>query len=126
MSLIATSRTVREPPNSESAKWAEADIDWLAVTKAFAGASGENERGGQGRTDGSIQNDSGLPQGPGALPVHPESAVIWHSGFRGGAHARPEATPVHHACCGRGGVAACRARATASDAGDWVPQQQIA
>src|SRR5436190_7642856 len=27
----------------------------------------------------------------------PEAAVSWHSGFRGGAHARPKATPVHHA-----------------------------
>src|SRR5262245_34538731 len=26
-----------------------------------------------------------------ALPGHPEPAVSWHSGFRGGAHARPKA-----------------------------------
>jgi hypothetical protein len=32
-----------------------------------------------------------------ALPGHPEPAVSWHSGFRGGAHARRKATPVHHA-----------------------------
>jgi len=32
-----------------------------------------------------------------ALPVHPEPAVSWHSGFRGGAHARHKTTPVHHA-----------------------------
>src|SRR5215831_18678681 len=31
------------------------------------------------------------------LPVHPEPAVSWHSGFRGGAHVRPKTTPVHHA-----------------------------
>jgi ABC-type uncharacterized transport system substrate-binding protein len=30
-----------------------------------------------------------------ALPGHPEPAVSWHSGFRGGAHARPKTTPVH-------------------------------
>src|SRR5215475_7098091 len=53
-----------------------------------------------------------------ALPVHPEPAVSWHSGFRGGAHARPQTTPVHHATrwrCGglaaRGmGAAGCTAR----------------
>src|SRR5947207_4173954 len=27
----------------------------------------------------------------------PEPAVSWHSGFRGGAHARPKTTPVHQA-----------------------------
>src|SRR5215813_8884619 len=32
-----------------------------------------------------------------ALPVHPEPAVSWHSGFRGGAHARHKTTPVLHA-----------------------------
>jgi hypothetical protein len=46
---------------------------------------------------GLIQNDSGLPQGPAGTSGHPETAVSWHSGFRGGAHARPKATPVHHA-----------------------------
>src|SRR5207247_7816316 len=49
-----------------------------------------------------------------ALPVHPEPAVSWHSGFRGGAHARPKTTSVHHAAwrrCGR--VAARGARAAA-------------
>jgi hypothetical protein len=29
-----------------------------------------------------------------ALPGHPEPAVSWHSGFRGGAHARHKTTPV--------------------------------
>src|SRR4029077_8709195 len=28
------------------------------------------------------------------LPDHPEPAVNWHKGFRGGAHARPKATPI--------------------------------
>src|SRR5262249_20621544 len=47
------------------------------------------------------------------LPVHPEPAVSWHSGFRGGAHARPKATRVHHAARRHGGsVAAHGARAT--------------
>src|SRR5262249_11544928 len=33
--------------------------------------------------------------------------LSWHSGFRGGAHARPKARPIHHAAeCGRSGVAA--------------------
>jgi len=32
-------------------------------------------------TGGSIQDDSGLPQGHRALPGHPEPAVSWHSGF---------------------------------------------
>src|SRR5438445_13863845 len=41
-----------------------------------------------------------------ALPGHPEPAVSWHSGFRGGAHARPKTTPVHHASRRRGVVAA--------------------
>src|SRR5205814_8469677 len=47
-----------------------------------------------------------------ALPVHPKPALSWHSGFRGGAHARPQTTPVHHAArrCGSG-VAARGARA---------------
>jgi putative tryptophan/tyrosine transport system substrate-binding protein len=33
------------------------------------------------------------------LPEHPDPAVSWHSGsgFRRGAHARPQTTPVHHA-----------------------------
>src|SRR5215471_12143315 len=44
-----------------------------------------------------------------ALPVHPEPAVSWHSGFRGGAHARPQTRPVHHASRRRGRVAARRA-----------------
>src|SRR5262249_53886076 len=48
-----------------------------------------------------------------ALPGHPEPAVSWHSGFRGGAHARPKTTAVHHAARQRGGFVAARgARAT--------------
>jgi hypothetical protein len=58
-----------------------------------------------------------------ALPGHPEPALSWHSGFRGGAHVRPKTTPVHHAARRRGVVAARGARAAASDAGDWIPQQ---
>src|SRR5262245_41766173 len=41
-----------------------------------------------------------------SLPVHPEPAVSWHSGFRGGAHARPKTTSVHHVARRRGRVAA--------------------
>jgi hypothetical protein len=50
----------------------------------------------------------GCPKDLGALPGHPEPAVSWHSGFRGGAHARPKTTPVDHAAQRRGciGVAA--------------------
>src|SRR6516165_7195354 len=43
-----------------------------------------------------------------ALPGHPEPAVSWHSGFRGGAHVRPKTTPVHHAARRRGGGVAAR------------------
>src|SRR5256884_2854033 len=54
-----------------------------------------------------------------ALPGHPEPAVSWHSGFRGGAHARPKTTLVDHASRRRGGgVAARGAGAAAGDAGD--------
>src|SRR4029077_13195739 len=43
------------------------------------------------------------------LPGHAEPAVSWHSGFRGGAHARPKTTAVHHAAGRRGSrVAATR------------------
>src|SRR5262245_20149860 len=51
-----------------------------------------------------------------ALPVHPEPTVSWHSGFRGGAHARPKTTRVHHAHRRRGRVAARGARAATSRA----------
>ena len=40
------------------------------------------------------------------LPGHPEPAVSWHSGFRGGAHARPKTTPVHYAARRRSSMAA--------------------
>jgi hypothetical protein len=51
-----------------------------------------------------------------ALPGHPEPAVSWPSGFRGGAHARPQATPVHRAARRRGGgVAARGARAVGGE-----------
>jgi hypothetical protein len=46
-----------------------------------------------------------------ALPVHPKPALSWPSGFRGGAHARPEATPVSHAARRRGGSVAARGAA---------------
>jgi len=36
------------------------------------------------------------------LPGQPEPAASWHSGFRRGAHARPQTTPVHHAGRRRG------------------------
>src|SRR5215510_11355798 len=46
-----------------------------------------------------------------ALPGHPEPAVSRHSGFPGGAHARPKTTPVHHAarCGGRVALGGTRA-----------------
>jgi hypothetical protein len=37
------------------------------------------------------------PRTCGALPLHPDPALSWHSGFREGAHARRGTTPVHHA-----------------------------
>jgi ABC transporter substrate binding protein len=40
------------------------------------------------------------------LSGHPEPAVSWHSGFRGGAHARRRTTPVHHDARRGYGVAA--------------------
>jgi hypothetical protein len=39
------------------------------------------------------------------------TALSWPSGFRGGAHARPEATPVSHAARRRGGSVAARGAA---------------
>src|SRR5262249_35907834 len=51
-----------------------------------------------------------------ALPGHPEPAVSWHSGFRGGAHARRKATPVHHAARRRGGRVAARGAGAAARA----------
>jgi hypothetical protein len=62
------------------------------------------------------------PRTCGALPGHAEPAVGWHSGFRGGAHARRKATPVHHAAwrCGGGScLPAGGARAAGGDAGWW-------
>src|SRR5215472_10784694 len=57
-----------------------------------------------------------------ALPGHPEPAVSWHSGFRGGAHARPQTTPVHHAARRRSRDMAARGtRAATVDTGDWFP-----
>src|SRR5262249_40358108 len=62
-----------------------------------------------------------------ALPGHPEPTVSWHSGFRGGAHARHKTTPVHHAARRRGrGMAARRASPAGGDAGDRVSRPQIA
>src|ERR1700745_617547 len=43
-----------------------------------------------------------------ALSGHPDPAVSWHSGFRGGAHARPKTTAVHHASWRRRGCVAAR------------------
>jgi len=54
-----------------------------------------------------------------ALPGHPVPAVSWHSGFRGGAHARSTTTPVHHAARRRCGVAARGAGAAARPDGDF-------
>src|SRR5262245_58812536 len=58
------------------------------------------------------------------LPGHPEPAVSWHSGFRGGAHARPKTTPVHHAARRRGGVAARGACAAGDSVDDWISRPQ--
>src|SRR5262249_2175465 len=67
------------------------------------------------------------PKDLGALPEHPEPAVSWHSGFRGGAHARHKASRVHHtARRSDSRVAARGACAAASDASDRVPRLQIA
>src|SRR5262245_60038629 len=65
------------------------------------------------------------PKDLGALPGHPEPTVSWHSGFRGGAHARPKTTPVHCAArrCRR--VAARGACAAASDAGNRLLARRI-
>jgi hypothetical protein len=60
------------------------------------------------------------------LPGHPEPAVSWHSGFRGGAYARPQTAPVPDAARRRGGVAAHGAGAAAGDAGHRVSQHSIA
>jgi hypothetical protein len=69
----------------------------------------------------SIQKIQVYPQDLRALPVHPDPAVSSHSGFRGGAHARPKATAVSHAARMRSRVAARGARAAAGDAGDRAP-----
>src|SRR5215475_14954935 len=61
-----------------------------------------------------------------ALPVHPEPAVSWHSGFRGGAHARHKTTPDHHAAWWGRRLAARGARAAAGDVGGWVSPQHLA
>jgi hypothetical protein len=49
------------------------------------------------------------------LPGHPEPALSWHSGFRGGAHARPQTTPVHYAARRRGSRRLAAGGARAAD-----------
>src|SRR5262245_25221988 len=60
-----------------------------------------------------------------ALPVHPEPAVSWHSGFRRGAHARRKTTPVHHVHRRDDRVAARGARAATGDAGGRIFERSI-
>jgi hypothetical protein len=60
-----------------------------------------------------------------ALPGHPEPAVSWHSGFRGGAHARSKTTPVPHAARRRGSGVAGRGAGAAADAGGRISQWRI-
>jgi hypothetical protein len=57
------------------------------------------------------------------LPVHPEHALSWRSGFGGGAHARPETTPVHHAHRRRDGCVAARSTRTAEDTNPRLPRR---
>src|SRR5262245_36050698 len=64
-------------------------------------------------------------QGASALPRQAERAVSWHSGFRGGAHARGRTAPIHHAARRRSGrLADHGACATARDAGGRVSAQR--
>src|SRR5262245_8441317 len=59
-----------------------------------------------------------------ALPRHPGPAVSWHSGFRGGAHARSKTTPVHHAARRRSCVAT-RGACAAADAGSGRTRERL-
>src|SRR5262249_11681802 len=73
------------------------------------------------RQGGGFRRFQVCPKDLRELPGHPEPAVSWHSGFRGGAHARPKTTPVHYAAERRcGGVAARGARAATDNASDRV------
>jgi hypothetical protein len=54
---------------------------------------------------GPVDSEQFRPTPITCVSGHPEPAVSWHSGLRGGAHARPKATPVHHAAEWRGGMA---------------------
>jgi hypothetical protein len=58
------------------------------------------------------------------LPRHPERAVSWHSGFRGGAHARRWKARVHHAARRRRGRVAARGARVAF--GDAIRRARIA
>jgi Resolvase, N terminal domain len=91
----------------------------LTVLGGLAELGGANGSGGQLDSEGF----SPTPRTYKSLPVHAEAAVSSQSGFRGGAHARPKATTVHHAARWRGcSVAARGARAGAGSPGDWVSQ----
>src|SRR5262249_32939139 len=75
-------------------------------------APGLGETAWTGRRRPRFRTFQVCPKDLGALPGHPEPAVSWHSGFRGGAHARHKTTPVYHAARRRGcGVAVRGARA---------------
>jgi hypothetical protein len=79
----------------------------------------------KGRPKVRFQNDSGLAQGLTALPVHTKGAVNWHSGVRGGAHARPKATPVHHAARRRSGVFGFLAARRRRQMADFVVEHRV-
>src|SRR6266704_2587924 len=96
---------------------------WRPLQRVGGGA----EKAWTGQLAARFRTIQVCPKDLRALPGHPEPAVSWPGGFRGGAHARPKATPVHHAHRRRGcSVAARRARAAAGDAGDRVFKQRVA
>src|SRR5262249_6609388 len=88
---------------------------WSPAHQAFA-KGWRRERAWTGRLPARFRTIQVCPKDLRALPRHPEPAVSWHSGFRGGAHARPKTTPVPHAVePGSSGVAAYGARAAAGE-----------
>jgi hypothetical protein len=73
----------------------------------------------------SIQNDSGLPQGPMVASSASWACCKLAERVPGRNHARYKTTRLHHAARRRGGgMAACCARAAADDAGSRIPQHQ--
>src|SRR5262249_20897402 len=75
----------------------------LAAIGRFAGSDAKSHR-----PTPRFRTIQVYPKDLRVLPVHPEPAVSWHSGFRGGAHARPKTTPVDHAARRRGSRVAAR------------------